>query len=1426
MSPNPEILPKLTDILKKTLPKDKERVDIILEKYQSYLTLQESVAQTLTEDEALMYQEADKYIEETMEKLKETKLAKERLLLVNELDIYLDLLATGMILPPPNPEGKTEEEELPPTEHDVIDLPLSRRRESPALFGSLPEKPRQRLEALIDGLSEEEQREVLQALLSVETEAQKKIKLQLDYLFLVKSVIEGLARQTSADGDMKRYVAFQKGLAAIDTSGQQDILAGKTFAEFSRTSAAFKEMLLVLSGYDDLHGFFVGGERPTGSVDEPIETTDSLPPTSFVDIQSQEQLDNLYFGAIACLGRQGQFEGAAHLAEGYLEDEFSKGREMFREKERTDYIGLKEEAGKTIDRDVRDYKYGWYQDILKKLVEAKEKEIGGSIRGGAEWVYRGGKWILEGNPAEMQLNRELFAECEFEAHKRVDTYVQDLKDIEFQRQANKYVAEHYLEEEGGVSIPSSKAKRQIWEQYKKMFNAKDSLAPWNWSDEAWHDIKQEFITQAPFILACGIGGMAFRGVLSLAARALIGSSRTAQLIGFTVKEGLIAGKTIATGWKARALLFLGKHGLGTLADATGFEVAAAGLQGEWLFDLPDKFERILWSYLGFLSFKGIGSYAGEKLIMSSGLKKFLSETIGKANPNLQKVIEWAAIKGHTQVMALLIVEGLHYYHVDRADEFFKEFGREILHAYVAIGALELEGGALRIVGGGILKRLGPEGPSTRLKGTKRSDKGTREDVDAPELSQSALPDRVQRAIDKGQTSVKSSTELIVTIGILESEGFTKITRSKDGAEVERPSDGKKIRIKAKLPENFWGDYEAAKDGLAIARDKVAQLKKLAVENPSVFDALVGQLDAIDITLDQLGEIIKIQRERGIKPNRETVALLVLKCRDLSSLATEGNFETAAKKIAEAYTHNPALRRFYAGIYRNILDTMRHKDPKLAALALLFLPGCSWDILGIPLLGFGTKLPPVIALIYWFRPGLLLIPNKETRQTARRRYLGWLGGSLRRRRTHGAAHDAEAFGRDRRDAHGGTVESPLTFRIRTLFEIIPQDINMEIPEPAEFVEVYLNSIHGLEGAHASAREITNFRQTVERKLGQYQTQWGRSLQRQIDAVVRADRDYREAQNAGNAEILRQARKDLEGAIDKLQKVFDSKAEKLHDLLEKESEHHGEEQVSIPTTIAYAAADVVALSMLLSPLIFLVKLFKGVATADGILDECTPNPFTSKCKESLKRLFEIAAKEKTPVPSSYDDVDGDWFHEDGKEDVEYSYNYPDGEDPQAGHFVRKKQPDDSWKVYKIEKTTIDKEKLEPVFVGIDRGDGLEEVSWSSVPENYESVKEWFMLKGEEENDWEYSSPMLQSSVVGHFVRKKQPDDSYKVYQIQKTGGAKKAVLVGIDKGNGLESIVKPKDPRAKPAPKVPGKTPVTPKTSAGAEILDQIPPAPTQ
>jgi hypothetical protein len=213
----------------------------------------------------------------------------------------------------------------------------------------------------------------------------------------------------------------------------------------------------------------------------------------------------------------------------------------------------------------------------------------------------------------------------------------------------------------------------------------------NASDENWDTVLTELMVQAPLIILSGgiasgaravagkaisysarvaVGSIGAEAELSLSARAVVGGARMVELASGAGRMGQIGGRLTA-----------GTAGMAV--EGLTYEMANAGLQGKWVMNSPT------WAKDMLLSAASMGVFSGTERMgaIIAGNKKILGKAIGR-------ITHSAYDKGVDEIakadeVGPQVSEGAKNTYAGNMDDFVKNFGEDLFHAYVSKGILKV-----------------------------------------------------------------------------------------------------------------------------------------------------------------------------------------------------------------------------------------------------------------------------------------------------------------------------------------------------------------------------------------------------------------------------------------------------------------------------------------------------------------------------------------------------------------------------------------------------------------------------------------------------------------------------------------------------------------------------------------------------------------
>lgn len=258
-------------------------------------------------------------------------------------------------------------------------------------------------------------------------------------------------------------------------------------------------------------------------------------------------------------------------------------------------------------------------------------------------------------------------------------------------------------------------KAALWAQYNDLLDPKHE---WRTvKDETTDMVMKEVLINAPLILVSGGVASVGRMALSAAARSLATRAGIVALGARMAEGGVMAQRMLSAGR-------LGARATGLLTEGFLFEAAHMGLQGEWILSQPDWVQRTLWSSVSLGAFKFAGGKGAQfNTFFTKNVSHFADKSLAA---NIQKLI----IAGHAEVAAMLTISAIQkgVLTITEGEEFEWDWAEEVMHAYVAVGALKVSHGMISTAkgklfppkGGGPGTELGPRGPGrVEAGGTSR-----------------------------------------------------------------------------------------------------------------------------------------------------------------------------------------------------------------------------------------------------------------------------------------------------------------------------------------------------------------------------------------------------------------------------------------------------------------------------------------------------------------------------------------------------------------------------------------------------------------------------------------------------------------------------------------------------------------------------------
>ncbi|HLC75977.1 MAG TPA: hypothetical protein VJB82_02565 [Candidatus Peribacterales bacterium] len=221
------------------------------------------------------------------------------------------------------------------------------------------------------------------------------------------------------------------------------------------------------------------------------------------------------------------------------------------------------------------------------------------------------------------------------------------------------------------------AKLDIWTQYNDMLDPQREY--FNVTDAHFDMIMDEVAINVPLIMMSGGSASAVRVGMTAAASSMMMRIFTVSVF----KEGakLTARQAITAGAKKTAAWAGGR-----LVEGAAFEVVHSTLKGEYPKDLPDWGNRILWSAATLGLFHGAGKL-GDRILKTTVLKNCFAKITSEP---ARKTAELLLVKGHIEAAAMMVMGAAQNGAMNgNLNEFYENFGEELLHAYVSVGALKV-----------------------------------------------------------------------------------------------------------------------------------------------------------------------------------------------------------------------------------------------------------------------------------------------------------------------------------------------------------------------------------------------------------------------------------------------------------------------------------------------------------------------------------------------------------------------------------------------------------------------------------------------------------------------------------------------------------------------------------------------------------------
>jgi len=452
---------------------------------------------------------------------------------------------------------------------------------------------------------------------------------------------------------------------------------------------------------------------------------------SVVDAQTDEEILGQYTKLVSYLNKTKSYERAARLVEELLPEEFR-------------------EAEKNISSSRH---YELVHDALDHAKRIRVKNEEAWRHPSQKMLDEGAKPMTDGQIAELEQG-----------------FYEEKKNILIHEEAAKYI--------DGKTFAGAKA--ELWSHYT------DGAA----KKETWDKIFDEVAINAPLIMASGGIASAARAGLSKAGCLIAGKILVRQAVKAGIEAGSGSALEIGTSAVAR---WAGTNALkrGTLAAAglvtegAAFELAHAGLTGDIERSLPEWGTSILWSAATLGAFHGSGKLSERlfsKTVMEGGkavtrdvlLGNYLS---GISNGAVREVAKQLLAKGHIEAATMMLVGAIQNGAYDgNLDEFFKNFGDELLHSYISVGALKVGHAGVRAL------KIG--------HGTVKTDVGTSQPVKIPADTETAGKER-------GTPELEPKVKPPEVIR-LQQEGYT-VKQLPDGSWHARNGEGNEFDFTPKPP---------------------------------------------------------------------------------------------------------------------------------------------------------------------------------------------------------------------------------------------------------------------------------------------------------------------------------------------------------------------------------------------------------------------------------------------------------------------------------------------------------------------------------------------------------------------------------------------------------------------------------------------------
>lgn len=418
----------------------------------------------------------------------------------------------------------------------------------------------------------------------------------------------------------------------------------------------------------------------------------------------------------------------------------------------------------------------------------------------------------------------------------IDAYVLDQK-----RAMQEEIYDHRLKEEAGKYLYASNdgsTDSKIIEQYNDMLDPHEEY--FNLKDSTWDTIIEQVAINVPLIALSGGVASVVRGGCSLAARAILSSTRFASAgvklaskLGLAVQMGANGGLRggrilVGTGTISKLVYGTGRA-TGLLIEGAAFEATHMGLQGEWIGNQPDWMKRILISSATLGTFKLAGKAATQA---NKGLDKLISKLKLK-DPKMARSIRHAATHISLETATMMAIgAATHYYEKGSMEGY--DATNELFHALLMVGALKVsaKGSQLVLSSGGVT--LATLTGKLAARASKK------------------LTERYEHA-DRAETAL--STELATLRA--ERAKFTKRAKAKRTPEQVKINEAREARIK---------EIEADLGKIGAEKGKLTEMDTALKEKEAIREAAKekGLEEARGREKQRMEEFVKKERARAQK----------------------------------------------------------------------------------------------------------------------------------------------------------------------------------------------------------------------------------------------------------------------------------------------------------------------------------------------------------------------------------------------------------------------------------------------------------------------------------------------------------------------------------------------------------------------------------